>query len=174
MAWTTPRTWVAAEVVTAALLNTHIRDNQTDLDARINAISGLVKQIAHMSTTTEDTTTSATFADTSLTLSFTPVSASSTIYVFVNHNGANGSSAGIKGSVRLMRDSTVLQVIADEVRYIHTSNAAIAYVYSESSPGTSAVTYHTEFAEPASGTFYLQSSFDAISSASSLTIVEVL
>lgn len=34
MAWTTPRTWVAGEVVTAALLNTHLRDN-------LNAISGL-------------------------------------------------------------------------------------------------------------------------------------
>lgn len=27
MAYTTPRTWVAGEVVTAALLNTHLRDN---------------------------------------------------------------------------------------------------------------------------------------------------
>lgn len=27
MAWTLPRTWVAGEIVTAALLNTHLRDN---------------------------------------------------------------------------------------------------------------------------------------------------
>lgn len=27
MAWTSPRTWVAGETVTAALLNTHVRDN---------------------------------------------------------------------------------------------------------------------------------------------------
>ena len=27
MAWTAPRTWVAGELVTAALLNTHLRDN---------------------------------------------------------------------------------------------------------------------------------------------------
>ena len=27
MAWTSPRTWVALEVLTAALLNTHLRDN---------------------------------------------------------------------------------------------------------------------------------------------------
>jgi len=33
MAWTAPRTWVAGETVTAALLNTHIRDN-------LNAIGG--------------------------------------------------------------------------------------------------------------------------------------
>jgi hypothetical protein len=27
-AWTTPRTWVASEVVTASIMNTHIRDNE--------------------------------------------------------------------------------------------------------------------------------------------------
>jgi len=31
MAWTAPRTWVAGEVVTAALVNTHLRDNLLDL-----------------------------------------------------------------------------------------------------------------------------------------------
>jgi hypothetical protein len=31
MAWTSPRTWVAGEVPTAALLNTYLRDNQTIL-----------------------------------------------------------------------------------------------------------------------------------------------
>lgn len=29
MAWTTPRTWVAGETVTAAIMNTHVRDNLT-------------------------------------------------------------------------------------------------------------------------------------------------
>ena len=31
MAWTTPRTWVAGELLTAALLNTHLRDNDAAL-----------------------------------------------------------------------------------------------------------------------------------------------
>jgi hypothetical protein len=36
MAWTAPRTWVAAEVVTAALLNTHLRDQlKVFNDARV-------------------------------------------------------------------------------------------------------------------------------------------
>lgn len=30
MAWTTPRTWVTGETVTAALLNAHLRDNLLD------------------------------------------------------------------------------------------------------------------------------------------------
>jgi hypothetical protein len=32
MAWTAPRTWVDDEVVTASLLNTHVRDNELALD----------------------------------------------------------------------------------------------------------------------------------------------
>jgi hypothetical protein len=31
MAWTSPRTWVAGETVTAALMNTHVRDNMKAL-----------------------------------------------------------------------------------------------------------------------------------------------
>jgi hypothetical protein len=34
MAWTAPRTWVALEVPTSSIMNTYIRDNQLDLDAR--------------------------------------------------------------------------------------------------------------------------------------------
>jgi hypothetical protein len=33
VAWTAPRTWVASEVVTAAIMNTHIRDNMLSLGA---------------------------------------------------------------------------------------------------------------------------------------------
>lgn len=33
MAWTAPRTWVVGELVTAALFNTHLRDNVTFLGA---------------------------------------------------------------------------------------------------------------------------------------------
>ena len=32
MAWTTPRTWATGELVTAAILNTYVRDNQNALD----------------------------------------------------------------------------------------------------------------------------------------------
>lgn len=33
MAWTTPRTWVVSEIVSASVMNTHIRDN-------LNVLSG--------------------------------------------------------------------------------------------------------------------------------------
>lgn len=34
MSWTAPRTWVTGEVVTSSEMNTHVRDNELDLDAR--------------------------------------------------------------------------------------------------------------------------------------------
>lgn len=37
MAWTSPRTWVAGETVTAALLNTHVRDNLLELNGTASA-----------------------------------------------------------------------------------------------------------------------------------------
>lgn len=36
MAWTSPRTFVAAETVTAAIMNTHIRDNLLELNGTSN------------------------------------------------------------------------------------------------------------------------------------------
>lgn len=40
MSWTAPRTWIALETVTASLMNTHVRDNLTELRAG-NLASGL-------------------------------------------------------------------------------------------------------------------------------------
>lgn len=34
MAWTTPRTWTTGEIVTAAMMNTHVRDNLNALFSR--------------------------------------------------------------------------------------------------------------------------------------------
>lgn len=44
MAWVAPRTWVASEVVTAAMLNQHVRDN-------LNALNGYVRKTADQSVT---------------------------------------------------------------------------------------------------------------------------
>ena len=39
MAWTAPRTWVVGELVTAAIMNTHIRDNQIYLKSQTDLIN---------------------------------------------------------------------------------------------------------------------------------------
>jgi len=46
MAWTAPRTWVVGELVTAAIMNTYIRDNQAYLNTWVqNNVTG-VRDIA--------------------------------------------------------------------------------------------------------------------------------
>lgn len=40
MAWTAPRTWVTAEIVTAALLNTHVRDNLLAINTLFDIAAG--------------------------------------------------------------------------------------------------------------------------------------
>lgn len=40
MAWTTPRTWVTGEIVTAALMNTHVRDNLLETSAATATTAG--------------------------------------------------------------------------------------------------------------------------------------
>ena len=42
MAWVAPRTWIVNEVVTAAELNTHIRDNELYLKSQTDLILGPV------------------------------------------------------------------------------------------------------------------------------------
>ena len=55
MAWTSPRTWATGEVVTAALLNVHLKDNLVDLDRRTSPYSSVVA--------TSQTTTATTYSD---------------------------------------------------------------------------------------------------------------
>lgn len=42
MAWTTPRTWVPGELVTASMMNIHVRDNMNALKAEIALIQPLL------------------------------------------------------------------------------------------------------------------------------------
>ena len=53
MAWTTPRTWVTGELVTAAILNTYVRDNQDALDdGRLAIASQAAGDIVYASSST--------------------------------------------------------------------------------------------------------------------------
>lgn len=53
MSWTAPRTWVAGEVVTAAIMNTHVRDNELALyPARVQVYNAGTATIATGTITT--------------------------------------------------------------------------------------------------------------------------
>lgn len=153
MAWTTPRTWVASEVVTAAIMNTHVRDNLTDLDARNRLL-----QTQHAEYGTQTTVAAATWTDTGITQTITPQSASSTLLFEIAICGLSGTVAGDLLQLRLMEDAVSL-VVFGNVKLAGTTDDSVCKVYTRNvpSPGTSAVTYKVQFQRGSgTGTVYVQ------------------
>lgn len=54
MAWTSPRTWVAGEVLTAALLNTHVRDNLLELNSTASAWTAFTPTLTNFAATVSE------------------------------------------------------------------------------------------------------------------------
>lgn len=52
ISWTAPRTWTTGEVVTATIMNQHVRDNLLDLDARTTVVGDTVLTSQATSSTT--------------------------------------------------------------------------------------------------------------------------
>lgn len=80
MSWTAPRTWVTGEIVTAALLNTHLRDNVNDLDRRTSPSGSVVA--------TSQTTTSTSYTDLATAGPAVTVTIGSTGKALVSMHGA--------------------------------------------------------------------------------------
>ena len=57
MAWTSPRTWIAGEVLSAALLNTHLRDNLSMLSTLMAARTTFAPSLAQSASLTTSTLT---------------------------------------------------------------------------------------------------------------------
>lgn len=70
MAWTTPKTWQTAELVTAALLNTHVRDNLNILAAPALTVVTYRAGSDYVATSTSFADVDATNLAGSITLTF--------------------------------------------------------------------------------------------------------
>lgn len=150
-------------------------DDEIKLSKNAGAYAKLAKsvlQVQQASTVAEDSSTSGTYADTSLTLSFTPQRDDSTILIFVTQAALDSADAADRLDLRLMRDGTELQEFATSMKPGTVNDpTCLSYMHKETSPGTSAVTYHTEFNRAAgSGTVYCQRNSAA---RSSIVVVEV-
>ena len=133
---TLPASFTAGQVLTAA---------------QQNALRGAFRilQVVSATTSTLTTSTSATYADTTLTVTITPQSATSTIFVAVNQNFYHDTADGNMG-VRLVRGASTLQQQNDPV----FSSAGkvigdVSFLYLDNPATTSATTYKTTFARRA-------------------------
>lgn len=117
MAFTTPRTWVAAQIVTADELNIDIRDNMVYLKDRID---GVAKQFIR--TVTDYTTTSTSLVDidgTNLSLTFT-TDGSDVLVIFAGYGDNSGTNGEVLVAVKV--DSTDFEITSGTSP---TGNAAI-------------------------------------------------
>jgi hypothetical protein len=170
--------------------NTHVLTVDTSVDGKIKwaapAGGGKVLQVVFGSTAQEVTSASSTFADTGLTATITPTSATSKILVLVSQNGtySNNSSVGNALGLRLMRGATDICVFADGLSYAVTSGGAAvgsitaaSVCYLDEPATTSATTYKTQFKSmSAAATVHVQANFTGIGSLinnSTITLLEI-
>ena len=107
---------------------------------------GKVLQVVEGTTSTAVNSSSATFADTNLTATITPSSATSKILVIVSQGGCGKSAANLYMYLRLMRGAT--QIAINQNFYTGTSieqKNEVSMLKLDSPSTTSATTYKTQF-----------------------------
>jgi hypothetical protein len=126
---------------------------------------GKVLQVKHASTSTAASSTSNSYADTNLSCSITPTSASSVLLVEITQNGCAVSGSNFAAlKLKLMRDSTTLvDPFSGDVGYRYDSSAqnrvgSSGFVYKDTSHNsTSSITYKTQLrADSGYGTVSVQ------------------
>ena len=154
--------------------NTHVLTVDTSVDGKIKwaapAGGGKVLQVVSGTTTTSASTTSITFADSGLTASITPSSASSKVLVLLTQ--FCGKTGDASTNLRLFRGATQLT----EVLYIGDTGSALsqnlgyALSYLDTPATTSATTYKTQYASGGGGgTAFVQRN----SNLSSIVLLEI-
>jgi hypothetical protein len=134
--------------------------SNTDLDfAFITPAGGKVLQVVMATTTTTATTTSTTWADTNLSATITPSSATSNVLILTNQSiKQTATTNNVYGGFRLLRGSTYIwgsAAASAPTGSLHQANGATAvefegqwnFVYLDSPSTTSATTYKTQQAE---------------------------
>jgi hypothetical protein len=141
--------------------------------------AGNVLQVVNVAYSTQASSSSPTFADTGLTASITPTSASSKILVCVNQAGCGKDVSGAFLYLRLLRGSTTISNFERAATYIG-AGATTNYVgscsvcYLDSPATTSSTTYKTEFANSiGSGLVVVQAESGGIGSMSTITLMEI-
>jgi len=115
------------------------------------AAGGKVLQVVSATTSTTTTNATATYADTTLTGTITPSSATSKILVLVSQNGCFRSNQNSDNAMalKLVRTSTDIALIASEGMQTDTAfrqgEFSFGIVYLDAPATTSATTYKTQF-----------------------------
>ena len=141
---------------------------------------GKVLQVINATYAVETSSSSATFADTGLTATITPSSATSKVLVIVTQQGVKKitSSQAVVG-LKLLRGSTDILIMSDQNGGNNSTNVnhigSVSGSYLDSPATTSATTYKTQFNSPGSlATAYVQGfGSNSAASVSTITLMEI-
>ena len=113
---------------------------------------GKVLQVVFASTATVASSSSSTYADTGLTATITPSSATSKVLVIYSQNGVQkeATNASCRLGLKLLRGATVIQTAGELFLFTNTAltvyGTSVANTYLDEPATTSATTYKTTFA----------------------------
>ena len=110
---------------------------------------GKVLQVVYGSTVTQTANSTSTYADTTLSATITPTSATSKVLVLVSQNGVSKDVGNTGVQLKLLRGSTGILTFAGTVCFTNTTtrnDAAASCGYLDAPATTSATTYKTQFA----------------------------
>jgi hypothetical protein len=136
---------------------------------------GSVLQVVQGVTSTEVTSSLATYVNTGLSASITPRFSTSKILVMVTHGTitkSNGLSTN-RVMMKLLRDSTDLAIFGNGLLYTATAlqnRGSAVFNYLDSPATTSSITYKTQFAN---GDAAAEVQVQTNNSASSITLMEI-
>jgi hypothetical protein len=145
------------------------------------AAGGKVLQVVYGSYATEVSSSSSTLADTGLTATITPTSATSTILIIVSQNGVLKTVQDSLNRVRieLLRGSTSIFKMGDSTGFTNSAVVnqigTVSGTYVDSPATTSATTYKTQFASGNNTAGVRVQHFydDAAAAVSSITLFEI-
>jgi hypothetical protein len=145
---------VVLDTATQTLTNKDIVATQlTGTIAAARLPAGSVLQVVNSSTSTQFLSSSSTYADTGLSATITPTSATSKILVFVHQTGIFKQSSDTRVALRLLRNATALLVFEWGAGSTGGNDslglAGSGTTHLDSPATTSAVTYKTQLASTA-------------------------
>ena len=140
--------------------------------------AGSVLQVVNGTYSTQTTSSSSAFADTGLTATITPTSASSKILVLVNQAGCGKQNSDTYLSLKLLRGATVISNFEGFAGYNATTTnnffGSCSVCYLDSPATTSATTYKTQLASGSNNSqVYTQTPGTGTTSMSTITLMEI-
>jgi hypothetical protein len=138
---------------------------------------GKILQVLSATYSTVTSTSTTTYADSGLTVSITPSSATSKVLVFVSVNGVNKSGVDCCLNARLNRDATSISNITGLAAYTGstgTGTGSASFNYLDSPASTSSIEYKLQIASSNAGRSVSINDYAAmLGSVSAITVMEI-